>query len=72
MLVVAHGALFRYVLLEFGEGPALVRKVRSETIRVPNAGIALVTGDESGFFLRVRVLRPREFRARARGLGLLP
>ena len=72
VLVVAHGALFRYVLLEFGEGPALVRKVRSETIRVPNAGIALVTGDESGFFLRVRVLRPREFRARAHGLGLLP
>lgn len=52
VLVVAHGALMRYVLLEFShQGGPLRRKVASETLKTPNAGIAVVTADETGFDL---------------------
>lgn len=52
ILVTAHGALMRYVLLEFyHQGNALTRKIKSETLKTPNAGIAVVTGDAAGFDL---------------------
>lgn len=44
VLVVAHGSLFRYVLLEFYPGNLLKRKIMSEVVRTPNAGIAVVRG----------------------------
>lgn len=44
VLVVAHGALFRYVLLEFYPAPYLRRRIMSETVRTPNGGIAVVEG----------------------------
>ena len=48
VLVVAHGALFRYVLLEFaGDMGPLGRRLRSLTVRTPNAGIGVVVGCEA-------------------------
>ena len=52
VLVTAHGALMRYALLEFYRSLGPVRrKVKSETLRTPNAGIAVVRGDDRGFAL---------------------
>lgn len=48
VLVVAHGALFRYVLLEFYPAPYLRRRFMSETVRTPNGGIAVVEGTGLG------------------------
>ena len=49
VLVTAHGALMRYVLLEFYRGLGPVRrKIKSETLKTPNAGIAVLAGDEAG------------------------
>lgn len=62
MLVTAHGALMRYVLLEFYRtlGPVR-RKIKSETLKTPNAGIAIVTGDETGFDLARLPMTAEEF-----------
>ena len=45
VLVVAHGAIFRYVLLEFyTDVSPLARRIRSMTVKTPNAGIGVVEG----------------------------
>lgn len=52
VLVTAHGALMRYVLLEFYRGLGPVRrKIKSETLKTPNASIAVLAGDETGISL---------------------
>lgn len=71
ILVVAHGALFRYVLLAFSKLPWPLRKLRSELLRVPNAGLALIEADEQGFNLQTIALRPQEFLEQAGKRGLL-
>ncbi|MEE1045588.1 MAG: histidine phosphatase family protein [Olegusella sp.] len=62
VLVTAHGALMRYVLLEFYRtlGPVR-RKIKSETLKTPNAGIAVVTGDDTGFDLVRLPMTAEEF-----------
>lgn len=51
VLVVGHGAFLRYVLLEFGAGNRLARKIKSETMRTRNASIATVIGIDGHFHL---------------------
>lgn len=64
VLVVGHGAFFRYVLLEYGEGSALARKLRSETIRTHNASIATVVGSDGNFRLTQLPLTAKEYLAK--------
>lgn len=51
VLVVCHGAFFRYVLLEYYPASRLRRKLMSETIKTPNAGIAVIVGESGRFTL---------------------
>lgn len=51
VLVVAHGALMRYLLLEFWPKAEPWRKIKSRLLKTPNAGIAHVTGASGGFVL---------------------
>lgn len=51
VLVVCHGAFFRYVLLEYYPVSHLRRKLMSETIKTPNAGIAVIVGESNNFTL---------------------
>ncbi|MGI6755254.1 MAG: histidine phosphatase family protein [Atopobiaceae bacterium] len=45
VLVVAHGALLRYLLLEFWTSRGIAaRKIKSFTLHTPNAGIATIEG----------------------------
>ncbi len=62
VLVTAHGAIMRYVLLEFYRSLGPVRrKIKSETLKTPNAGIAVVTGDDAGFDLVRLPMTAEEF-----------
>jgi len=61
VLVVGHGAFLRYVLLEFGAGSALARKIRSETMRTRNASIATVVGTDGHFRLAQLPLTAEEY-----------
>jgi len=51
VLVVGHGAFLRYVLLEFGTGNRLARKIKSETMRTRNASMSTVIGTDGRFRL---------------------
>lgn len=61
VLVVAHGALFRYAVLEFSPASALSRKLMSETMKTPNAGIATIEGVDGEFRITSMPLAPQKF-----------
>lgn len=64
VLVVAHGALFRYLLSLYGqEGPAAVR---SRTVRVENVSIATFVAEDAGIRLVHLPVSAKEFRPQAR------
>lgn len=63
VLVVAHGALFRYAVLEFSPASAASRKLMSETMRTPNAGIGLITCQDGKFLIEAMPLKAQKFAA---------
>lgn len=52
VLVVAHGALLRSVLLEFSRMSQASRKISALTMKVPNGSISTISGDGGKFVLR--------------------
>lgn len=65
VLIVAHGALFRFVMLLFYPAPWLVKKAMGETMKTPNAGIARIEGTPQGFTLVQLPQTAAEYRASA-------
>ncbi|MGN0287123.1 MAG: histidine phosphatase family protein [Atopobiaceae bacterium] len=63
VLVVAHGALFRYAVLEFSPASAASRKLMSETMQTPNAGIGLITCQDGKFLIEAMPLKAQKFAA---------
>lgn len=61
VLVVAHGALLRYVVLEFSRVSNASKKLTSLTMRVPNGSIATITGDDGRFTMRTMPRKPEQF-----------
>lgn len=62
VLVVGHGAYLRYVVLEFAQVSGLSRWLISHTMRVPNAGIATVVGEDGSFVLESMPVKAEKFR----------
>lgn len=61
VLVVGHGAYVRYVVQEFAKMTAFSRRITSTTMRVPNAGIALVVAVDGDFELTCMPVKAERF-----------
>lgn len=62
VLVVGHGAYVRYVVQEFAKMTAFSRRLTSTTMRVPNAGIALVVAVDGEFELTCMPVKAERFK----------
>ena len=62
ILVVAHGALVRYLVWEFMEGSYLTRAWESRTVKTSNAAVGLIQAHNDSFTLLTTPLCAGKFK----------